>query len=259
VYVVKANVDGNLLKGKLVLVTGAGRGNGAALASGLSRYGATVIATDIDGDSARAMAKTINNGSARAHSFALDISDLEACRRTADEIAASLGPISVLINNAGIIRRDGIDDPSAPEAWDECMRVNATGAYNMCTAFTPQLRETKGNIVNMTSITAFVSARTFPGYAASKAAVVAMTRGFAARLASDGIRVNAVAPGPFATPMTASTLDNDQRHNYYKDRVLLGRFGDPDEIVGPVAFMCSDMASFVTGTTLVVDGGLLSE
>ena len=249
----------NLFNGRRILITGAGRGNGAALANGLSSYGADIIATDIDGESAAETANSIIETGAPAHAFTLDISDLETCRAVAEEIERTVGPIAVLVNNAGIIRRDAIDDPSAPEAWEACMRVNATGAYNMCTAFVSQLRKTKGNIVNMTSITGFVSARTFPGYAASKAAVIAMTRGFAASLAADGIRVNAVAPGPFATPMTKATRGNEQKSNYYKDRVLLGRFGDPEEIVGPVAFIASDMASFVTGTTLVVDGGLLAE
>lgn len=249
----------DLLKGRKILITGAGRGNGAALSSGLSSYGAEIIATDIDGDSASETAQSINDSGGVAHAYTLDITDLEACRKVANEIEQTIGPIAVLVNNAGIIRRDDIDDASAPEAWDACIQVNATGAYNMCTAFIPQLRVTKGNIVNMTSITAFVSARTFPGYAASKAAVIAMTRGFAAKLAADGVRVNTVAPGPFATPMTASTRENEQKGNYYKDRVLLGRFGDPEEIVGPVAFIASDMATFVTGTTLVVDGGFLAE
>ena len=155
--------------------------------------------------------------------------------------------------------RNAIDDEDADQAWQDCMDVNARGAFNMVTAFADQLRTTKGNIINMTSITAFVAARTFPGYAASKAAVVAMTRALAAKMAADGVRVNSVAPGPFATPMTASTLANKCTGDYYTNRVLLGRFGKPEEIVGPVAFMASDMASFVTGTTLVVDGGLLAE
>jgi len=249
----------NLLKDRLVLVTGAGRGNGAALAKGLAGYGAKIVATDIDGETAGETAELIRADGGMAWSFALDVTDLAMCRSVAAEIEQAAGPVAVVVNNAGIIRREEIDDPAAADAWDACMQVNATGVFNMCTAFIPHLRQTQGNIVNMTSITAFVAARTFPGYAASKAAVVAMTRGFAAKLAPDGIRVNTVVPGPFATPMTAVTLADDSRGNYYKDRVLLGRFGNPEEIVGPVAFIASDMASFVTGTALVVDGGLLAE
>jgi len=248
-----------ILSDRIVLVTGAGRGNGAAIAKGLSDYGAEVIVTDIDATTARKTADTINKAGGKAHDFELDITRVEMCRAVASEIERSIGPVSVRVNDGGISRRDDIDDDSVIDAWDQCMDVNASGAFNMCTAFVPQLRKTKGNIVNMTSITGFVAARTFPGYAASKAAVIAMTKGLASRLAEDGIRVNAVAPGPFATPMTETTMQNDTRGNYYLNRVLLGRFGDPEEIVGPVAFIASDMASFVTGETLVVDGGLLAE
>lgn len=248
-----------LLDGKLVLVTGAGRGNGAAIAKGLAGYGARIIVTDVDPVTSQETVDSIRAAGGDAWSFLMDVTDIDMCRAVAADIASKVGPVDVLVNNAGIIRRDSIDDDTAREAWDACINVNATGVFNMCMAFLSQLRETKGNIVNMTSITGFVSARTFPGYSASKAAVIAMTKAFAAKLAPDGIRVNAVAPGPFATPMTASTRANASTGNYYLNRILMGRFGEPEEIVGPVAFIASSMASFVTGTTLVVDGGVLAE
>ncbi len=249
----------DLLKGKLALVTGGGRGNGAAIARGLARYGADVVVTDIDGPAAAAVAEEIRDAGGRSWSFTMDVADPALCAAAAAEVEAAAGPVSVLVNNAGIIRRDALDDPTAHEAWNACLDVNATGVFNVTMAFLPQLRRTRGAVANMTSITGFVTARTFPGYAASKAAVVAATRGFAVKLAADGVRVNAVAPGPFATPMTASTRANSAAGDYYINRVPLGRFGEPEEIVGPVAFIVSDMASFVTGTTLVVDGGLLAE
>ena len=248
-----------ILDESLVLITGAGSGNGEALAKGLSKHGAEIIATDIDYASAESTSESIISVGGKSWSFDLDITDLQACKDVARAVKEEIRPIDVLINNAGIIRRNEIDDPDAVEAWKACIDVNASGAFNMVNAFSSQLRSTKGNIINMTSITAFVAARTFPGYAASKGAVVSMTKALAAKMAKEGVRVNAVAPGPFATPMTAKTLANESKGNYYKDRVLLGRFGDPHEIVGPVAFMASDMASFVTGETLVVDGGLMAE
>jgi len=249
----------NILDGSLILITGAGSGNGQALALGLSKYGAEIIVTDKDSASSVRTTDSINASGGKAWSFELDITDLNVCKQVSRSVKDDIRPIDVLINNAGIIKRNEIDDSDAVEAWRACIDVNATGAFNMINAFSSHLKITKGNIVNMTSITAFAALRTFPGYAASKGAVVSMTKALAAKLAKDGVRVNAVAPGPFATPMTAATLANESRGNYYKDRILLGRFGDPEEIVGPVAFMASDMASFVTGETLIVDGGLLAE
>lgn len=248
-----------ILDGKLVLVTGAGNGNGAALAKGLIGYGARVIVTDIDEDAAKNTAAAIRDNGGEAWTHRMDVSDLDECRAAATKIAAEVGQIDVLINNAGVLRRTDIDDPEVREAWDFCMDVNATGVFNTIIAFLPHLRATKGNVVNLSSIVAFVAARTFPGYSGSKGAVVSASRSFAQKLAPDGIRVNVVCPGPFATPMTEATRSNTTAGNYYEDRVLLGRFAQPEEIVGPVAFIASNMASFVNGAVLPVDGGLLAQ
>jgi NAD(P)-dependent dehydrogenase (short-subunit alcohol dehydrogenase family) len=248
-----------ILDGKLVLVTGSGAGNGAAIAKGLVAYGAHIIVTDIDMKAADETTAVIRAGGGKAWTYQMDVTDLAGCRVAAKKIGEEIGNIDVLVNNAGVLRRTDIDDPDVRDAWDICMDVNATGVFNTTIAFIPHLRATKGNIVNLSSIVAFVAARTFPGYSASKGAVVAATRAFAQKLAPDGIRVNVVCPGPFATPMTAETRANSAAGNYYSDRVLLGRFAQPEEIVGPVAFVASDMASFVNGAALAVDGGLLAQ
>jgi len=194
-----------ILDGRLALVTGGGRGNGAAIAKGLANYGADVIVTDIDGDTAAETAKAIKDGGGNAWSFVMDVADLGMCRAVAAQIEQDVGPVAVLINNAGIIRRTGLDDADAREAWDDCMSINATGVFNVSMAFLPHLRRTKGNIVNMTSITGFVSARTFPGYAASKAAVISMTKGFAAKLAPDGTSTGSCSAAS-ASPKRSSVL-----------------------------------------------------
>ena len=248
-----------ILDGKLVLVTGSGAGNGAAIAKGLVAYGARLIVTDIDMEAAEGTAAAIRAAGGEAWTYLMDVSDLDGCRAAADRIAGEVGHIDVLVNNAGILRRTDIDDPDVREAWDACMDVNATGVFNVTIAFLAHLRATKGNVVNLASIVAFVAARTFPGYSGSKGAVVSASRSFAQKLAPDGVRVNVVCPGPFATPMTAATRANNAAGNYYEERVLLGRFAQPEEIVGPVAFIASDMASFVNGAVLPVDGGLLAQ
>lgn len=248
-----------ILENKLVLVTGAGAGNGAAIAKGLVGYGARIVVNDINLAAAEETVAAIKAAGGEAWAYEFDVADLDGCKAASEKIAAEVGHIDVLVNNAGVLRRTKIDDADAREAWDLCLDVNATGVFNCTMAFLPHVRATKGNIVNLSSIVAFVAARTFPGYSASKAAVVGATRAFAQQLAPEGIRVNVVCPGPFATPMTAATRANNAAGNYYEERVLLGRFAQPEEIVGPVAFIASDMATFVTGAVLPVDGGLLAQ
>lgn len=246
------------LASQTVVVTGAGSGIGKGIALGLARYGAGIVAADIVGDAAQATADEIVAAGGRARWHQLDVTDLDQCRdvaRACDEA----GAVSGIVNNAGISRRGTIDDADAREAWDDCLAVNATGGFNMVLAFLPQLRETRGAIVNIASIAGVVTTRTFPGYNASKAAVMGMTKSLSQKLAPDGVRVNAILPGAIDTPMTEKLRSNPEGVSYFMGRTPLGRFGRPDDFAGPVAFLISDMSAFVTGAMLAVDGGLLAE
>ncbi len=247
-----------LLMGRVALVTGAGQGNGAAIAKGLARHGAAVVATDIDGASADGTAEAIRQGGGTAWSYAHDVTDAQACRALAAEVAEQAGLVDLLVNNAGICPRHSIDSPELERSWHAAIDVNLTGTLNVSVAFLPALRSTREAIVNIASIAAFVSTATSVSYPVSKAGIRALTQSMAHEVAKDGVRVNAIAPGPFATTMTEATRLDPARSERFLARIPLNRYGDPDELVGPVVFLGSDMSSYVTGTTLVVDGGYLA-
>lgn len=247
-----------LLMGRVALVTGAGQGNGAAIARGLAIHGAAVVATDIDGASADRTAEAIRQAGGTAWSYAHDVTDAQACRALATVVAQQAGPVDLLVNNAGICPRHSIDSPELERSWHAAIDVNLTGTLNVSVAFLPALRSTRGTIVNIASIAAFVSTATSVSYPVSKAGIRALTQSMAHEVAKDGVRVNAIAPGPFATTMTEATRLDPARSERFLARIPLNRYGDPDELVGPVVFLGSDMSSYVTGTTLVVDGGYLA-
>lgn len=247
-----------LLENRIVFITGAGQGNGAAIALGLAAEGARVIATDINGDAAAGTAAEIRSRGGEAWSFALDVVDADGCQALAREISASIGQVSVLVNNAGICPRNSIDSPDVRASWDAAMQVNLDGTLNVTLAFLEALRATKGSIINMASIASFVSTATSISYSTSKAAVRMLTQNLAQELAKDGVRVNAIAPGTFNTPMTSATRNDPQRAAKFLSRIPMGRFGEPDELIGPTLFLASDMSTYVTGATLVVDGGYLA-
>ncbi|MCQ4160292.1 glucose 1-dehydrogenase [Roseomonas sp. GC11] len=247
-----------LLSGQLALVTGAGQGNGAAMALGLARHGARLIATDIDATLAAATAARIAAEGHTAFSAALDVTDAAACRALAARAAAEWGEVSVLVNNAGLCPRHGIDDDALDRAWDAAMEVNLRGTLNVTRAFLQALRRSRGRVINIASIAAFVATNTSVSYPVSKAGVRALTGALAQELAPEGVRVNAIAPGTFATRMTEATRLNPERSERFLARIPMGRYGEPEELVGPVVFLASDMSSYVTGSTLVVDGGYLA-
>ena len=250
--------DMNLAKNKLVLVTGGGGGLGAATAHGFASEGARVIVLDVRHDEAQAVADAIRAEGGEAWAETLDVRDRKATQQMAHSLTERLGPIDVLVNNAGITGKARIDDENAAEVWDRVIDVNLHGLFNVTHAFVPALKQSKGCIINLSSIVAFVSGPSTAGYVASKGAVRSLTQVLARDLAPFGVRVNAVAPGLMLTDLVTHQLQTPGGIDWYMNRVLIKRGGKPEEIVGPIVFLASEMASYVNGVVLPVDGGFLA-
>jgi NAD(P)-dependent dehydrogenase (short-subunit alcohol dehydrogenase family) len=248
----------NLLQHKLALVTGAGGGLGSAIAEGFARQGARVIVADIALERAAEVASRIVAAGGQAWAEVVDVTDRAATAAWALDIESRIGAIDVLVNNAGISGRGKLDDPMAPELWDRIMRVNLDGVFNVTHAFIPALKRTRGNIVNLASIVSYASGISTPAYVASKGAVRSFTQVSARELAPHGVRVNAVAPGLMLTEMVRPQLDTPGGTDWFMNRAPMARGGEPAEVVGPIVFLASAMASYVTGVVLPVDGGFLS-
>ncbi len=244
-----------LLAGQRVFVTGASRGIGRAIALACARAGADVVVTDHPSLSCDEAAGAVRALGRQAWAHALDVTDAAACVALAHRVAAEAGAIDTLVNNAGVIIREGIDSPKAHESLRKVFDVNLFGVFNVIHAFLPQLRQTRGCIVNIASGAALHGQPNAVGYSSSKGAVKLLTQSMAADLGKDGIRVNAVAPGVIVTPMTEATRANPERLERFMGRIPAGRLGQPEEIAGPVVFLASPLASYVNGTLLSADGG----
>jgi NAD(P)-dependent dehydrogenase (short-subunit alcohol dehydrogenase family) len=247
-----------LLQDQVAVVTGGARGNGERLAHGLARAGAALAVLDVDGAGARVVADSLGAAGARAAAWTVDVTDSTACAQVAAEVRERLGPTSVLVNNAGILRRVPTGDPDLVASVEQHLRVNVLGTAVMVQAFLPQLRETRGRVINLGSIASFLATPGGAGYGASKGALLQLTKVLAMELAPEGIRVNAIAPGVMVTPMTEEVRRDPDKSAAFLAHTPMGRFGDPDELVGPVVFLASSMSSYVTGVTLPVDGGYLT-
>jgi len=247
-----------LLKDRLALITGAGQGNGRALALGLAQAGARVIATDINTTAIEETAGLVRAEGGDAWSFVLDVTSSPACEALAARIGAEIGNVDLLVNNAGIIIRENMSSPNAASNWKKTLDVNLNGTFNVTHALLPQIKHTKGSIINIASIAAYAGQGASLGYSPSKGAIKMFTQSLAQELAPLGVRVNALAPGVIETPMTAITRDDPARLQPFMARIPMGRLGQPEDLVGPVIFLASEMSRYVTGITLAVDGGFLA-
>lgn len=255
---ISAQMAPRVLQDRLALVTGAGQGNGRAIALGLARAGAAVVVTDVNEGTAASTADEVNSSGGRAWAYRLDVTSGADCRALAQRVAAEAGRVDLLVNNAGILIREGIDHPDAVANLHRTLEVNVEGSFNVIHAWLADLRATRGTIVNVASIAAFAAHQGMVGYSPSKGAIKMLTQTLAGELAPDGIRVNAIAPGVIATAMSASTRASPERLARFMQRTPLGRVAEPEELVGPVVFLSSPMASYITGVTLPVDGGFLA-
>ncbi len=246
------------MQDKRILVTGAGRGLGAAIAQGFARHGAAVIVADVDAALAASTAQAIRNAGGKAAGAALDVTDAAAVRAFAQRSAAEHGNLDILVNNAGIGAPESFDDPKTPETWDRVMDVNLQGVFNVTHAYVEQLKASRGSIVNVCSVVAYGCSTAPVSYVVSKGGVRSFTEVLARDLAPHGVRVNAVAPGLMETDMTARQRSQAHGADWYTQRTPMARAGRPEEIVGPVLFLASDMAGYVNGVVLPVDGGYLA-
>lgn len=249
-----------LLEGHCAAITGAGSGIGQAIAVGYAKHGANVALLDINEAAAQETAAMVAEAGGSASCFEVDVADRNQCAEVAAAAVSELGKISILVNNAGINRRNAItaDQNDVFKDWDDIIDINIKGVFNVTHAFLDQLRANKGRIVNIGSIQSFVHVRTpnSAAYTTSKHGVLGFTKALAAELGKDGVRVNAIGPGLIETPLNAhARANNPDLVKIFLDHTPLGRSGQAEDIVGPAVFLASDMAAYVTGTIIMADGG----
>lgn len=238
--------------GKTVIVTGAASGFGEATARSFHAEGANVVLLDADEDNLNKVAEQFSKE--RSLAIACDIADSAAVNRAIKDAAEQFGQIDVLVNNAGIARPGQPEDIS-DETWASVINIDLNGTFYCARAAIPHLKKTKGNIINVASISGMGGDWNFPAYNAAKGGVVNLTRSLALDLGKHGIRVNSVNPGLSRTAMGKGLVEDEAKAKKFIERTALGRLGEPEDIASVIVFLASDAAGYVTGATIPVDGG----
>lgn len=245
-----------LLDNKVVIITGASRGIGKAIAEECVRQGATVAFTYLSSEEkARALEAELTANGGVAKGFRSDASKFDEAQQLIDDVVAAFGTVDVLVNNAGITR-DNLLMRMSEEQWDEVINTNLKSAFNLTKAVQrPMLKQRKGSIINMSSVVGVKGNAGQANYAASKAGLIGFTKSVAAELGSRNIRCNAIAPGFIETEMT-EVLDQKVVQEW-RDGIPLKRGGQPIDVANVTVFLASDMSAYVTGQTIHVCGGML--
>jgi NAD(P)-dependent dehydrogenase (short-subunit alcohol dehydrogenase family) len=246
------------LDGKVAVVIGGTSGIGRAIAHGLAEAGGTVVCTSRRAEQVESTAAEIENFGRKTLRITSDVSDRASLENLLEKTVAEFGKVDILVNSAGRTKRAPTLE-FAEEDWTAILETNLTGTLRACQIFGRQMIAQKyGRIINIASLSTFVSLFEVAAYSASKAAVASLTKSLAIEWAKHGVNVNAIAPGVFKTDLNRELLESTERGKEFQLRTPMGRFGQVEELAGAAIFLASDAASYVTGEVLVVDGGFLA-
>lgn len=243
------------LDGRVALITGASKGLGKAMALALGAAGASLALVSRNLEQLNEVGRAVKEAGGDARAFRADVSSEDQVQKLARDVVGAFGKVHILINNAGVNLRKPLVEFTLEE-WRRVMDTNVTSVFLMCRSFIPHMKGAGyGRIINMTSIMSWTSLPGRAAYSASKTALLGVTRALALELAADGITVNGISPGPFATEMNTALMQNPEINQQFISKIPLGRWGRVEEIGQLALYLCSEEAGFITGTDIRIDGG----